>query len=449
MRLGIIGGGPAGYLGALKASLLGIDVTLFERDKIGGVCVNEGCIPVKSLIKLVSNIDNINKLKNKGINFSNVNVDWKEIIKTPQIATKRLQGGINLLLKKRNVNIINRKGEILSEDTIISENKEYKFDKILIATGSLPKKPPFKIDDFWTSSDALFSCDIPKSIGIIGGGVIGLEFAYIYRCLGIPVEIFEIMEEVLPNEDREFSSILRKELEKMGIRFHLKTKVNEIKTKNDEKEIIFIEEGKETSLTFEKVMVSVGRELSRDGIPDFIKTEKGFIKVDDFLSTCIKNIYAAGDCIGGNMLAHTAYYEAEIAIDNILDKNKRFDESVVPRVVYTKPEFASCGETEESLNLKGIKFKKEVFKFSGNGRAVAEDKTQGGVKMLLDENDFLLGGIIIGESASELITILSFLMKERIKPKDSIDLIFPHPTYSEGIKEVFLKSAGLPLHSLD
>lgn len=448
MKLGIIGGGPAGYLGALKASLLGIDVTLFEKDKIGGVCVNEGCIPVKSLIKLVSNIDNINKLKNKGITFDNVKFDWKEISKTPQISTKRLQGGINLLLKKRNVNIINSKAELVSEDTIISSDKEYKFDKILIATGSIPKKPPFKVDDYWTSSDALFSQDLPESIGIIGGGVIGLEFAYIYKCLGIHVEVFEIMEEVLPNEDREFSSILRKEMEKMGVRFHLKTKVLEIKSSNGKKEIIF-EEGSEKSLSFDKIMVSVGRELSKEGIPDSISVDKGFIKVDDYLMTNIKNIYAAGDCIGGNMLAHTAYYEAEIAVDNILGENKKFNENVVPRVVYTKPEYAACGETEESLNLKGIKYRKEIFKFSGNGRAVAEDKTQGGVKILLNEEGYILGAVIVGEPASELITILSTFISKKIKPEESLELIFPHPTYSEGIKEVLLKSVGLPLHSVD
>lgn len=448
MKLGIIGGGPAGYLGALKASLLGIDVTLFEKDKIGGVCVNEGCIPVKSLIKLVSNIDNINKLKNKGITFDNVKFDWKEISKTPQNSTKRLQGGINLLLKKRNVNIINSKAELVSEDTIISSNKEYKFDKILIATGSIPKKPPFKVDDYWTSSDALSSQDLPESIGVIGGGVIGLEFAYIYKCLGIPVEVFEIMEEVLPNEDREFSSILRKEMEKMGVKFHLKTKVLEIKSNNGKKEIIF-EEGSEKSLSFDKIMVSVGRELSKEGIPDSINVHKGFIKVDDYLMTNIKNIYAAGDCIGGNMLAHTAYYEAEIAVDNILGENKKFNENVVPRVVYTKPEYAACGETEESLNSKGIKYRKEIFKFSGNGRAVAEDKTQGGVKILLDEEGYILGSAIVGEPASELITILSTFISKKIKPEASLELIFPHPTYSEGIKEVLLKSVGLPLHSVD
>ncbi len=448
MKLGIIGGGPAGYLGALKASLLGLDVTLFEKDKIGGVCVNEGCIPVKSLIKLVSNIDNINKLKNKGISFDGVKFDWKEISRTPQISTKRLQGGINLLLKKRNVNIINSKAELVSEDTIVSDNKEYKFDKIMIATGSITKKPPFKADDYWTSSDALFSQELPESIGIIGGGVIGLEFAYIYRCLGVPVEVFEIMEEVLPNEDREFSSILRKEMEKIGVRFHLKTKVLEIKSNNGKKEIIF-EEGNEKSLSFDKIMVSVGRELSKEGIPDSISVHKGFIKVDDYLMTDIKNIYAAGDCIGGNMLAHTAYYEAEIAVDNILGEGKKFNESVVPRVVYTKPEYAACGETEESLNSKGIKYRKEIFKFSGNGRAVAEDKTQGGVKILLSEEGYILGSVIVGETASELITIFSTFISKKIKPEESLELIFPHPTYSEGIKEVLLKSIGLPLHSID
>lgn len=448
MKLGIIGAGPAGYLGALKASLLGIDVTLFEKYKIGGVCVNEGCIPVKSLVKLASNIDNVNSLKNKGVKFSDFSFNWKELLKTPQMSTKRLQGGINLLLKKRNVNIINSRAELASEDTIISSEKEYKFDKILIATGSLPKKPPFKTDDFWTSYDALFSEYLPESIGIVGGGVIGLEFAYIYRCLGIPVEVFEIMEEVLPNEDREFSSLIRKEFEKMGIRFHLKAKVYEIKTKNGGKEIIF-DEGKEKGLVFDKIMVSVGRQISNDGIPDFIKTDNGFIKTDEFLRTDIKNIYAAGDCIGGNMLAHTAYYEAEISIDNILGENKKYNENVVPRVVYTKPEYAACGETEESLISKNIKYKKEIFKFGANGRAVAEDKTYGGVKILLDEDGYILGSVIVGEHASEIITIISTFITNKIKPKDSLELIFPHPTYSEGIKEAFLKSAGLPLHSID
>uniref|UniRef100_A0A7C4UC32 Dihydrolipoyl dehydrogenase n=1 Tax=candidate division WOR-3 bacterium TaxID=2052148 RepID=A0A7C4UC32_UNCW3 len=448
MKLGIVGGGPAGYLGALKAAILGIDVTLFEKDKIGGVCVNEGCIPVKSLIKIVSNIENIKRLKEKGVNFEGFKFDFKEILKTPYLSTKRLQSGIMLLLRKRNVKIVNSMAKIISDNKIISNNEEYTFDKILIATGSMPKKPPFKVDNFWTSREALFSQELPQRICIVGGGVIGLEFAYIYRTLGSEVEVFEIMEEVLPNEDREFSAILRKELEKMGIRFHLKTKVFEINEKNGKKEIVF-EEGGLKNLEFDKVMISVGRELSKDGIPDFIQIERGFIKVDDALRTNIKNIFAAGDCIGGNMLAHTAYYESEIAIENIIGEKKSFDESVVPRVVYTKPEFASCGETEEGLKLKGISYKKEIFKFGGNGRAVAEDKTAGGIKILFDEKGYILGASMVGENVSELITIISVFMKNRIKPADSIDLIFPHPTYSEGIKEVLLKSIGIPLHSID
>ncbi len=444
MKLGIVGAGPAGYLAALKGALLGIDVTLFEKDKIGGVCVNEGCIPVKSLVKIASSIENIEKLRKKGVSIEKMSLNWSELIKIPRSSSMRLQGGINLLLKKRNVRVINGKAEIVSDDTIIAGDKEYKFDNILIATGTVHKKPPFNAGEYWTSTDAIYANELPKSIGIIGGGVIGLEFAYIYRSLGAAVEVFEIMDEVLPNEDREFSSYLRKELEKIGVRFHLKTKV--ISVKKDE---VIFDEGGENNIRFEKVMISIGREASLDGIPEFIEIEKGFIKVDEKLNTNIKKIYAAGDCIGGNLLAHTAYYEAEVAIDNILMKDKKYDESIVPRVIYTKPEYAACGFTEDALISKKINYRKEIFKFSGNGRAVAEEKTSGGVKILLDENGFLIGACILGESASELITILSLMMKEKIKPEDIIDLIFPHPTYSEGIKEAFLKYVGLPIHSVE
>ena len=447
MRIGIIGGGPAGYSSALLAGILGNQVVLFEKDTVGGVCLNRGCIPVKALIKVAHGLNTVKKIETSGIKAEVTGIDWEKVKKTSQLASRRLVAGVQNLLKKRKVEVINAHAELKDSGVVVTNGKEYTFDKILVSTGSRPRIPPFRVaKNVWTSDDALNAKEIPESIGIIGGGVIGIEFAYMFRSFGSQVTIYEIMDEILPGEDKGMASSLRKEMEKMGVKFKLGVMVNEITERKGRFTIKYTDGGKESADKLGRVLVAIGREVVADGLPDLIEMENGFIKVNRMMETTMKNVYAAGDCVGGYLLAHTAYHEGEIAVFNMNGRNEKLNENYVPRVIYTKPEFAACGEVEENLKEKGVDYQKEFFPFTCNGRAIAESETRGGIKMLFDPDGRILGGAILGGYASEMIHIICVSMKNGVTARELFHTIFAHPTYSETIKEAAAQFLHLPLH---
>jgi len=447
MRIGIVGAGPAGYLAALIGSVKGAEVYLFEKDRVGGVCLNRGCIPVKSLIKTSAAINLSKKIKNNGIEFSEPLIDWSRVLLSKERAANRLVSGVERLLNKRGVFIINGEAEIRSPGTIFANSQEYNVDKIIISTGSKPSKPPFSMPDgVWHSDEALMCDSIPQTIGIIGGGIIGMEFAYIFSSFGSNVAVYEIMDEVLYRKDREMTSILRREMEKMGIIFYLGTKVEKIEKKGNKFRVIYDNGGREKGEEFSKVLVAVGRELNNRGIPNTIEKDR-YIKVNKKLETNMPNVYAAGDCIGGYLLAHTAYHEGEIAIKNCFGEGKEIDEEYIPRVVYTRPELAVVGFNEEELKKAQIEYDKAYFPFSANGRAIAENNVVGGIKILFNKEKRLLGASILGGFASEMITLLVNSMKHNLTIANISETIFPHPTYSEAIKEACSIGIGLPIHA--
>lgn len=446
MRLGIIGGGPGGYSAALRASRKGLDVTLFEREEIGGVCLNMGCIPMKALVEGANLYHSFFKAKRYGFDIEIKKRDWNRIQHFKKNAGKRLVLGVSNLLLNRGVEVVREEALLKNEGVIEAGGNRYEFDRIIIATGSSPTPPPFSVSgDIWNSDDALNALRIPSSLLIIGGGVIGLEFAYIFVSFGSKVQVVELESEILPGEDRNSASNLRRNLEKKGIRFYLSSRVKEVR-KEDRFKVIFEFEGEEVELESEKVLLSIGRSPNVQGFPDGIEIKNRTIKVDKYLHTSIKSIYAIGDCIGGNLLAHAAYKEAEVAVSNIIGENIEIDERAVPRVVYTNPELASVGFTEEELLEKGMDYEKARFPFSANGRAIASGETSGEVKILHNKKGDILGANILSCEASELITQISLAMEYGIDVGKVSRVVFPHPARSEAIKEAASIADGNPVH---
>jgi dihydrolipoamide dehydrogenase len=428
MRIGIIGGGPAGYSAAIRLSEKGDKVNLFEKEKVGGVCLNMGCIPAKSLI-YSANLYNIVKSDKK-------EPDWEKIQEKKALAVKRDLVGLERLLEESKVEII-RKEAKLKSDGSIEAGEVYNFDKVIVATGSVPIVPPFDVPkDVWGSTEALEAKEIPGSIAIIGAGYIGLEFGYLFSCLGSKVSLIEKENEVLPGEDTESATTLRKILMRRGMKFYLSREVTEVKKGNKKFEVFFKNNIKEGKIEAEKVLVAIGRKPNVENLPGEILEGNKMVKVNDFLETEMKNVYAAGDCRGGYLLAHGAYKDAEIVSRNIFGEKVEKDKFSIPRVVYTDPELASVGKTEEKVRSLNIDYLVSKVPFASNGRAIATGKTRGQIKIIHTKEGKIIGSMILGESASEIISLLGLAIDMNISLKRLSETVFPHPTFSEVIGKV-------------
>lgn len=441
MQIGIIGGGPAGYSAAIRVANKNNKVQLFEKGEIGGVCLNTGCIPTKSLISSASLYDSIDSER--------IKIDWEKIQQDKKLAVKKVILGLVGLLKEKKVEIIKKEAKLKRDGSIEVDGKVLKFDKVILATGSTPIQPPFPAtEDIWYSTDALETPELPESIAIIGAGFIGLEFGYIFSCLGCKVYVVEKEKESLPGEDVESAAILRKSLMKKGIRFYFSSEVTEVGKKNDNFEVLFKKEGKEEKIESQKILVSIGRVPNIANLPELILYKNKMVKVDDFLETAVKNVYAIGDCTGGYLLAHSAYKEAEIAANNILGEKIKKEGYEIPRVVYTHPEFASVGYSEEKARSENIDYKVSKIPYASNGRAIACGQTTGYIKIIHKEDGEILGSIIVGENASELISVLSLAMDNNLGVERLSEVVFPHPTFSEVIREASLAATTAKIQSV-
>ena len=428
MQIGIIGGGPAGYSTAIKLSKKGNKVYLFEKEKIGGVCLNAGCIPTKSLIHSANLHDIVKSDTEKA--------DWEKIQREKALAVKKDLLGLERLLVENKIEII-KKEVTLKSDGKIEADGEYIFDKIVVAAGSKPIIPPFRVPkDLWSSTEALEATDLPESLVIIGAGYIGLEFGYIFSCIGSKVSIIEKENEVLPGEDRESAGLLRKSLMKRGIKFYLSSVVTEVKKINDEFEINFKKGGEEEKIKGKKVLIAIGRKPNTDNLPGEILEGDKIVKVNDFLETKIKNVYAAGDCTGGYLLAHAAFKDAEIVARNIDGDKIKKDNFVVPRVVYTNPELASVGKPEEKVKSDCQDYMVSKVQFASNPRAITTGKVRGQIKLIFTKEGQIIGSTIIGENASELISLIGLAIDNGLGIKELSEAVFPHPTFSEIIGKV-------------
>ena len=443
----IIGGGPAGYLAAERAGNAGLGTLLIEKRFIGGVCLNEGCIPTKTLLYSAKLYDSIKHGEKYGVKAAEVSFDHKTILSRKNCIVKMLVSGIRSKLKKSGVVVEEGSGFISGRNSegfiIIVNGKEISSKRLLIATGSEPVIPPIPgicegIENGFIMSnrEILNLKELPSSLAIIGGGVIGLEMASYFNSAGCKVTVIEMLDHIAGNTDREISDILQKNHTKKGIDFKLNSKVTGIGTSR----VVFENGGVSTTLEVDKALVSVGRKPVTAGIGlenIGVELENGRIKIDRHCLTNIPEVYAAGDVTGNLMLAHTAYREAEICINNMLGRRDIARYNAIPSVIYTNPEVACAGETEESARLKGIDFETKKISMMYSGRYAAETDTGDGIcKVLIDKRfNNIIGVHMIGSYASEIIYGACLMIETELRVEDIKELVFPHPTVSEIIRE--------------
>lgn len=441
--LAIIGGGPAGYTAAERAAEGGLKTILFEKKEIGGVCLNEGCIPTKTLLYSAKILDSIKSAPKYGILPEGTpSFDMDKILNRKNKVVKKLTGGIKMRLTGGGVTLVNDTAVLDGEENgsirIRCGNDLYKVQHVLLCTGSEAVVPPIKglsEISYWTSREALDSKELPQTLAIIGGGVIGIEFASFYNSMGVQVKVIEMMPEILGNMDKDASAMLRNEYKKKGVEFYLNTKVTEV----DSRQVIVEKEGKTLSLEADRVLVSVGRKANVEGIgleSLGIEYSPRGVKVDEYMRTSHPHVYACGDLTGYSLLAHTAYREGEIAIRHILGEEEKMSYKAIPAVVYTNPEMAGVGKTEEELREEGISYSIVKIPMTYSGRFVAENETGNGLcKLLTDPEGHIIGCHLLGNPASEIIVIAGIAVQNGHTVEQFKKNIFPHPTVAEIIHE--------------
>ncbi|HBF2789649.1 TPA: dihydrolipoyl dehydrogenase [Clostridioides difficile] len=445
----VIGGGPGGYLSALKAALLGGRVALVEENILGGTCLNRGCIPTKTYIKTAEILEEIDQLSKRGVKVTvDKEQDIKKAIKYKNRVVKKLTAGVGGLLKSRDVDVFNLKASVKEEHKVIlSDGKVLDTENIIIATGSKVRILPIKgIESnlIITSTEALDLETVPEELVIIGGGVIGCEFAEIFNSRGSKVTIVEMEDRVIPRMDKELSESLKYSLSKKGVNVLTKKKVSEFKEEGNN--ILVCIEGEEP-IKADLCLYAIGREANLSGIEDLdIKIDKGSIVVNSKMETSIPSIYAVGDVTGGVMLAHAAFKMGEVAASNALGVNKEVDLGALPSCVYTIPEVASVGITEEDARKK-YNVKVGKFNFAGNGRALASGQEQGYVKVVADAKyGEILGIHMFGCGVAELINHAASFKALEIPTDEASELIFGHPCTSEALMEALADVNGECLH---
>ena len=443
--LAIIGGGPAGYVAAERAGKKGLKVVLIEKGELGGVCLNEGCIPTKTLLYSAKIYDNAVASSKYGVETKEVTFDFSKMMARKQKVVKKLVGGVGMKMKEHHVEVIKDsayiKGRSAEGIAITVGGQEVVATNLLICTGSEAFLPPIPGlgapgDLILTNREILELKERPESLVIIGGGVIGLEFASFYNSLGTKVTIIEMLDEILTGMDREMSEMLRKEYTKKGITFNISAKVTEVIGN----EVFFEKGGKTTSVTGEKILVSVGRKPNTAGFGlenIGVELNRGGIKVDEKMRTNVPNVFAAGDVTGFSLLAHTASREGEVVVNNLTGRNDQMRYNAIPGVVYTNPEFSGVGLTEESAIAQNIEYKVAKLPLAFAGRFIAENEGGSGLCKVLIGAKYgeVLGVHILGNPSGEIIYGASMAIEMEMTIKEMEEVIFPHPTISEIFKE--------------
>jgi len=453
-RITIIGGGVGGYPAAIRAARMGAEVTLIEKGELGGTCLNRGCIPAKALLQSANVIHTMEESEIFGIKCKGYEIDFTAVMNRKNKIVSQLTRGVQALLNARKVKIVTGTAAFVDSRTIqIGETGEkIKGDNIIIATGSKPGRIPIEGisgSDVMDSDQVLDMQTLPKSVVIIGGGVIGVEFAQFLNAMGTMVTILEIMPNLIPGLDREIAVLLEKLISKSGIKVITNATVKSIANKKIENEVTYTLGDNTQTVCAEKVLLTVGRKadfsaLNVDKVG--IKHEKGFIDVDSFMETNIPGIYAAGDVIGGLMLAHLASAEGECAVKNSLGHKEAMSYRAVPACIYTSPEVASIGLSEEQAN-QSHEIQIGRFPFKGNGKALILNEVEGMVKIISDKKyGEVLGVHIIGPHATDLIAEAVLGINMEMTIEDLANAIHPHPTVSEAIMEAAMSLSGGAIH---
>jgi len=450
----IIGSGPGGYVAAIKAAQLGKKVAIVEKEAIGGVCLNWGCIPTKALLSSAKVYKNFNNAKAFGIDVEkdSFSVNFKKMMQRKNKVVKKLTGGVSYLLKKNKVDVYEGEGVVKDAHTVEVGDNTLQTKKLIVATGASPAVPPVDglketlKDDFTLTAKTILDLkEQPSKLVIIGGGVIGVEFATIFATLGSEVTIVEREKDILLSVDQELKDEFKKALKKAKINVLTSASV----TKVEKGKLTYETDGKPTTLDADKVLLSAGMQANLGGLDKLkLEKDKGFIKTDEFLRTNVEDVYAIGDVNGKDMLAHVASKEGIVAVEHIIKGDTHpMDYTKVPSGIYTFPEIAQVGLTEEAAKKKGIDYKVSTFPLSANGKALAEGQSIGMVKMLADKKyNEIIGVHILSDNATDLITEAVLGMTLEATAEDFVHAIHPHPTLSEMLHETAHGIIDKPIH---
>lgn len=450
----IIGGGPAGYVAAERAGHKGLNVLLFEKKSMGGVCLNEGCIPTKTLLYSAKTYENALHGDKYGVYAEKVSFDFSKMMARKTKVVRKLVAGVKSKMKENNVNVIEGEAIILGRSEkgvqVVCNGNNYLGTNLLICTGSEAYVPPIpgiaeSGDIILTNREILELKDQPKSLVIIGGGVIGMEFASFYNSLGTKVTVVEMLPEILGGLDFEISAMMREIYSKKGIEFNLNARVVQV----DGNKVIFEKEGATHTVEGEKILVSVGRRPVTKGYGlENLNVElfKGGIKVDEKMRTNVPNVYAAGDVTGFSLLAHTASREGEVVVNNLTGRADRMRYNAIPGVVYTNPEVSGVGETEESAKAKGLEYKVMKLPMAYAGRFVAENEGGSGICKVLVGAKYgeVIGVHMLGNPSSEMIYGACMAIEQEMTIEQLQEVVFPHPTVSEIFKETIFSPLNPP-----
>lgn len=453
----IIGSGPGGYVAAIRAAQLKMKTVVIEKDKVGGVCLNIGCIPSKALVHQAEIFRSISGLEAMGIKVDRSEFDYSRVYSASRKAADNLSRGVSYLLKKNGVTLINGTAELQSAHQLIIDGQRIISAKsIIIATGSRPRSiPGFEFDEkIVLSSTGILSLQkLPEKLLILGAGAIGAEFAHIMNAFGVQVHLVEMMERILPLEDEEVSNHLRRSFSKRGIKIYTSTKATSVnKSSNGAEVFLGDNSGSKFSLAVDQVLVVTGRVPNTDGIgleKLDIKTERGYVLTGDYGETSVSGIYAIGDVTTTPLLAHVASKEGEIVAEHIagIQTTAKLDLNAIPSGVYCEPQVGSFGLTEAKAKKAGIKYKTVSFPYKGIGKAVAVENSEGFIKLLFDpDTKEILGVHAIGVEATELIHEILLAKTSELLPEDIANMIHAHPTLSEGIMEVARAAEGWAIH---
>ncbi len=443
----VIGGGPGGYVASERAGQMGLSVLLIEKRALGGVCLNEGCIPSKALLNSAKIADYAKDGKKYGVVAKDVGIDHKAVVKRKNKVVKTLVAGVSMKMKKNNVTVINDEAVIQgrsAEGFIVKAGDNENIGKrLIVATGSMPSMPPitglhegYKNGFVLTNREILDIEEIPEKLVVIGGGVVGLEMASYFNSAGSKVTVIEMLDHIAGSTDDEISSILLNSYKKKGIDFRLSAKVKEI----TDNQVLFETTEGEQFISADKVLASIGRRPFTEGMgleAIGVEIERGVVKTDEYLRTNIPGVYAVGDVNGISMLAHTAYREAEVCVNNILGKRDIMRYNAIPAVIYTNPEVAGVGETEQTAKQKGIDVEVVKLPLAYSGRYVAESTDMSGIIKVIIHKKYrnILGVHMIGSYASEIIYGAAIMIESEMRVEDAREIVFPHPTVGEALRE--------------
>ncbi|WP_029065424.1 dihydrolipoyl dehydrogenase [Labrenzia sp. DG1229] len=470
----IIGSGPGGYVTAIRAAQLGLKTAIVEREHMGGICLNWGCIPTKALLRSAEIYHYMQHAKDYGLSAEKISFDPAAVVKRSRGVSGQLNAGIGFLMKKNKVDVIWGEGKVskVGEVTVSKTSKKamepqhpapkgtkgegvYKAKHIIVATGARPRViPGIEPDgkDIWTYFEAMVPPAMPKSLIVMGSGAIGIEFASFYKTMGADVTVIEMMPTIMPVEDPEISAIAKKQMEKQGLKFLLEAKVSQVKkAANGVTATVETKDGKKQELTADKLISAVGvvGNIENLGLEELgVNTDRGCVVIDGYGRTSVPGIYAIGDVAGPPMLAHKAEHEGVICVEKIAGKDVHaMDKSMIPGCTYCHPQVASVGLTEPKAKEAGYDIKVGRFPFIGNGKAIALGEPEGLVKTIFDaKTGQLLGAHMVGTEVTELIQGYVVAMNLETTEEDLMHTVFPHPTLSEMMKESVLDAYGRALN---